>query len=254
MTAIPILSRATFALGLVLTGATALPAQEDKSFTLAAPDALVESGLLGYILPRFSLKTQTRITLAGPDAVADARFGDTGMLAFEGLGTVWRFDSGTDPDAQRFADWLRSDVGRNTVDSYAVEGAALFTSEVEVTQVVVEVSYDGDAQRGETASLAFCGRCHVVSEKNRMNSIGSTPSFAVLRTLTDWEYRFQAFYALNPHPAFTQIADVTDPFDPTRPSPIAAVEMTLDDLENIMAFVQGIAPADLGGPIQSLQD
>jgi hypothetical protein len=30
--------------------------------------------------------------------------------------------------------------------------------------------------------------------------------------------------------------------------------MTLDDLENIMAFVQGIAPADLGNPVQSMQD
>jgi hypothetical protein len=94
----------------------------------------------------------------------------------------------------------------------------------------------------------------VVSDKNRMNSIGSTPSFAVLRTLRDWEDRFQAFYVLKPHPAFTQIEDVTEPFDPTRPSPIAAVEMTLDDLENIMAFVQGIAPADLGRPVQSMQD
>jgi hypothetical protein len=76
----------------------------------------------------------------------------------------------------------------------------------------------------------------------------------VLRTLRDWEDRFQAFYVLNPHPAFTQVADVTEPFDPTRPSPIHTMEITLDDLENIMAFVQGIAPADLGSPIRSLQD
>ena len=78
--------------------------------------------------------------------------------------------------------------------------------------------HDGDALRGEEVSLSHCGRCHVVSDKNRMNSIGSTPSFAVLRTLRDWEDRFQAFYVLNPHPAFTQITDVTKPFDATRPS------------------------------------
>ncbi|PRY77816.1 hypothetical protein CLV76_1072 [Marivita geojedonensis] len=239
--------------GVVL--ATLSPAAaQDKTFNLAAPEALVESGLLKFILPRFSLKTQTRITLVEPGTAADASFGEEGIVAFEGLDTVWRFDAGEDADAQRFADWLRSDVGRGTVDSYEVDGAALFTSEVEVKQVVVEVTYDGDALRGEEASLAFCGRCHVVSEKNRMNSIGSTPSFAVLRTLRDWQERFQAFYVLNPHPAFTQVADVTEPFDPTRPSPIHALEITLDDLENIMAFVQGIAPADLGNPIQSLQD
>jgi hypothetical protein len=225
---------------------------QDKAFTLAAPDALVDSGLLKFILPRFSLKTQTRITLAEPGTPADAQFGDSGVVAFAGLDTVWKFDAGDDPDAQRFSDWLRSDVGRNTVDSYQIDGVAPFTSEIKVEKVVVQITYDGDALRGEEVSLSHCGRCHVVSDKNRMNSIGSTPSFAVLRTLSDWQDRFQAFYVLNPHPAFTQIEDVTDPFDPTRPSPIAAVEMTLDDLENIMAFVQGIAPADLGRPVQSL--
>lgn len=227
---------------------------QDKTFTLAAPETLVSSGLLKYILPRFTLKTQTRITLTTPEAASDAQFGTSGIVAFEGLDTIWKFDAGDDPDAQRFADWLRSDVGRNTVDSYQVDGVALFTSEIKVEKVVVQITYDGDALRGEEVSLSHCGRCHVVSDKNRMNSIGSTPSFAVLRTLRDWEDRFQAFYVLNPHPAFTQIADVTEPFDAMRPSPIHAVEMTLDDLENIMAFVQGIAPADLGNPIQSLQD
>ncbi|WP_439123175.1 hypothetical protein [Marivita sp.] len=241
-------------LALTAFGLTAPAQAQDKTFTLTAPDALVDSGLLKFILPRFSLKTQTRITLAEPGAAADAQFGSIGMVAFQGLDTVWKFDPGDDPDAQRFADWLRSDVGRNTVDSYQVDGAQLFTSQVEVKKVVVEITYDGDALRGEEASLSHCGRCHVVNDKNRMNSIGSTPSFAVLRTLRDWEDRFQAFYVLNPHPAFTQITDVTEPFDATRPSPIAAVEMTLDDLENIMAFVQGIPPADLGRPVQSMQD
>lgn len=234
--------------------AFALPGlAQDKTFTLSAPNTLVESGLLKYVLPRFSLKTQTRIEVLEDGATADASFGDDGFVAFQGLDRVWRLSVGDDPDALRFADWLRSDVGRNTIDSYQVDGTALFTSEVEVEQVVVALTYDGDAVRGEEVSLTNCGRCHVVSDKNRMNSIGSTPSFAVLRTLTDWEDRFQAFYVLNPHPAFTQIEDVTEPFDPSRPSPIHALELTLDDLENIMAFVQGIAPADLGRPIQTMQ-
>ena len=84
-----------------------------------------------------------------------------------------------------------------------------------------------------------------------MNDIGSTPSFAVLRTLRNWDSRFQAFYALNPHPAFTQVAEVTPPFDRTRPSPIVPVEITLDDLEHILTFVAQIPPADLGAPIRS---
>lgn len=241
-----------FLLAAALTCLTVGPAlAQDKSFTLSAPDTLVESGLLKHILPRFSLKTQVRIELVETDS--DATFGDDGFVAFQGLDQVWRFAPGDDPDAMRFADWLRSDVGRNTVDNYLVDGVALFSSEVEVVRKTVEITYDGDALRGEEVSLTQCGRCHVVSEKNRMNSIGSTPSFAVLRTLRDWEDRFQTFYVLKPHPAFTQVADVTEPFDPTRPSPIAALEMTLDDLENIMAFVQGIAPADLGRPVQAMK-
>jgi hypothetical protein len=82
-----------------------------------------------------------------------------------------------------------------------------------------------------------------------MNAIGSTPSFAVLRALPDWGARFQGFFALNPHPAFTQVADVTDPFPIDRPPPIIPVEITLDDLEAILAFVAAMEPADLGAPL-----
>lgn len=224
---------------------------QDRTFRLSAPAALVDSGLIKHILPRFSLKTQVRIELV--ETGEGAAFGDEGVIAFEGLDTVWRFSPGDDPDAARFAEWLQSDVGRNTIDGYMVDGVALFSTEIEVEETVVAVTYDGDALRGEQVSLSSCGRCHVVNEKNRMNSIGSTPSFAVLRALRDWEDRFQTFYVLNPHPAFTQVADVTEPFDPTRPSPIHALEMTLDDLENIMAFVQGIAPADLGRPVEAMK-
>ena len=42
----------------------ALAEDPDKTFTLHAPPALDNSGLLEFILPRFSLKTGVRITLA----------------------------------------------------------------------------------------------------------------------------------------------------------------------------------------------
>src|SRR6056297_2794344 len=35
-----------------------------------------------------------------------------GFVAFQGLDDVWHFSPGDDPDAQRLADWLQSDVGR----------------------------------------------------------------------------------------------------------------------------------------------
>lgn len=237
---------------LTLALPTLAAAQEaDKRLRLAVPPELVESGVIDYLVPRFSLKTATRIAVVGPGAEADARLGSDGRAAFEGMGQVWHLSVGADPDAEAFADWLFSEVGRNTLDSFAPDGETVFTSEVKKTVAVAKVSYDGDADEGAALALTHCGRCHVVGEINRRKSIGSTPSFAVLRTLGDWDSRFQAFYALNPHPAFTQIAEVTPEFDITRPSPIAPVEMTLDDLEDIMAYVAEIAPADLGAPIQS---
>jgi hypothetical protein len=71
-----------------------------------------------------------------------------------------------------------------------------------------------------------------------------------MRSFTDWRARFEAFFALNPHPSFTQVDGVTEPFDISRPSPIAPVEITLDELDAILAFVSRIPPADLGAPIQ----
>lgn len=83
-----------------------------------------------------------------------------------------------------------------------------------------------------------------------MNAMASTPSFAVLRAMSDWDRRFQTFYILNPHPAFTQVEDVTEPFPINRPSPIAPMKITIDDLQAILAYVSGVEPADLGAPIE----
>jgi hypothetical protein len=40
------------------------------------------------------------------------------------------------------------------------------------------------------------------------------------------------------------------PFADHLPPPIVPVEITIEDLEAIMAYVSGVAPADLGAPIQ----
>lgn len=103
---------------------------------------------------------------------------------------------------------------------------------------------------GEKLALLHCGRCHVVNERNRFGGIGSTPSFGALRVMPDWEDRFRAFYALNPHPAFTQVAGVTPPFALERPSPIHPVELTTGELEEIIGFARTIPPKDLGAPVR----
>lgn len=237
---------------------------QDRQITLAAPQALADSGLLGYLLPRFSLKTGIRIQVQ-PDAPSadviltrDATIGAGGAerktrRAFhEAAGdAVWRIagDGAADSHATRFADWLLSDVGQRTIDSF--QGGAVYVASANAAEVVEAAPLEGDAVRGEKLSLALCGRCHVVGEANRMKGIGSTPSFGALRSIGDWQYRFEAFYALNPHPSFTQVKDVTPPFDARLPSPIAPVEMTLDDLDAILAYVSAIEPMDLGAPVKA---
>ncbi len=237
-------------------------AAQEKVLTLAAPAALTESGYLRYVLPRFSLKTSIRILttedpsqadvmlgtdLALPDSralVTDLRDGTTYHIAATGAET---------PGAEhvtQFLEWLRSDVGQRTLDGHRLNEARIFTVAAAVEEVAAPQVLTGDLALGEELSLLLCGRCHVVNEKNRQNGIGSAPSFSALKALSDWDTRFQVFYTLNPHPSFTQVEEITDPFDPARPSPIAPIEMDVEGLEAILAYVTSLTPLDLGAQIE----
>ena len=107
-----------------------------------------------------------------------------------------------------------------------------------------------DFAPGEKLTLFHCGRCHVISDRNKYGGIGSTPSFGALRTLDDWEDRMRGFYALAPHPAFTQVEGITQPFPINRPSPIHPVILTEDEIEQITAYTRTIPPKNLGNKIQ----
>ena len=216
----------------------------EQDFQLEAPPVLHESGLLAYLVPRFSLKTGVRIELAEGGAV----LGQDGVPVFAGAGQVWSLQTGNLAGAERFLDWLSSDIGKRSIAAFPQGG---FSAEFDDVAVVEAVAVEGDAVRGSDLSLQLCGRCHVIDARNRMNGLGSTPSFAVLRTFDDWQGRFEQFYVLAPHRAFTQIAGVTGPFDPEVPSPIVPMELSLEDLEAITAFAAEITPADLGAPVQS---
>ena len=224
---------------------------EDKLVRLYAPEALVDTGLLKFILPRFSLKTQVRIELLEDASDADMVLGEDGRAIFQGEGQLWKMsvESADHPGTKRLADWLASEVGQRAIASYAPDGKALFGPPGEVEQEVVEVSLDGNADLGHKVSREKCTRCHAVDAATKGWGIGSTPSFGVLRALPDWEARFATFYVLNPHPSFTQIEDLTEPFPIDRPSPIAPVEMTFDDLEALLAYVAAMPAADLGRPL-----
>lgn len=225
------------------------PCHAQEALGLAAPEPVEQSGLLKHILPRFSLKTGIRVQAdaGGPMVLADSAPGDP---VFRAGPVIYYLRVGADPRQHRFRDWLMSDVGKRTIESFERDGAPVYSTAFEVAAAPESPEFTGDTVLGEALSLTHCGRCHVIGPQNRMNGMGATPSFAVLRTLPDWPVRFQQFYVLNPHPAFTQITGITAPFAPELPSPIVPVEITPDELEAILAFVAATKAADLGAPLQ----
>ncbi len=223
---------------------------QDRAVRLFAPEPLVASGLLDYILPRFRLKTQVQVEVVNDPAAAQMVLGEDGTPLFEGAGAVWSMQVTDQTEwTAKLADWLTGEVGRNTVTSYAPEGEALFTLPKPKEREVAAFVPDGDAALGLEVSRLKCGRCHAVEEGGALRSIGSTPSFMVMRAFPDWVDRFMGFYALNPHPAFTQIEGVSPPFDEARPSPIVPMEMTLDEVDAVLAYVAAMEAADLGAPL-----
>lgn len=239
---------------LLMCLATALPAAaQTKSFSLAADAELVETGAIKHLLPRFSLKTGVKVRVVDSDADARLAKDADGRAVFQSTdGEVFRLaiaEGAAKAFAERFRDWLTSEIGQRAVQKIKVDGANPYRPVDAVAVVEVEVEIEGNVVLGEEIAHRRCGRCHVVSKKNRFGGIGSTPSFGAMKTLTKWEARFQTFWTLNPHPAFTQIEDVTDPFDPQRPSPIAPLELTQDELEALLAYVMTIKPKDLGGTL-----
>lgn len=232
---------------VALTATSAL--SQEKVFTLRIPDILIETGFIKYLLPRFSLKTGiriTRITTGG-----DAAFSDVGLPVFSQGNTVWHLDKTDGPYTDKFAAWLLSDTGKRTIENFAPDGDRLFSADVGLTAEKQIIAMTGDAAQGKSVSLNKCGRCHVINETNRMKAIGSTPSFGLMRTFPDWQRRFETFFILNPHPAFTQVMDVTEPFAANLPPPIVPIEVTLEEIEAIIAYVHGITPASLGAPMHS---
>ncbi len=242
----------------VLAFAQGAPAEE-RRIVLAASAGLTESGLLKFMLPRFSLKTGIRVTpvVLEEGIQVDVKLGPAdvvkqGRTAFRGGKTVYLVrvaegGAGNPGHAKRFVDWLVSKVGQRTIESFRAGGRQVYLAAAGAAPKKARPRIGGDLARGEKLSFLHCGRCHVIGPRNRMGGLGSTPSFAVLKTLNDWELRFRGFYLLNPHPSFTQIPGATDPFDEARPPPIVPLEITLEDLDAILAYVATIEPAKLTG-------
>lgn len=223
-----------------------------EDLTLRMPQAMLDEGFDKQLLPRFKFKHRIAVTPVG-EGEADMVFGEDGNRVFQRIdGDVIRLQILTeDTDAKKFLDWLKSGPGKAAIESFAPDGKQVYTTEQAAVVVEKTETFDGDKQTGARLALVHCGRCHVVDDRNRMGGIGSTPSFAALRGRSNWSDLFRAFWAHNPHPSFTQVEGVTEPFDPNKALHVAPVEITMDEIEAITAFVATMSPKELGKPVQA---
>ena len=122
----------------------------------------------------------------------------------------------------------------------ALLGVVSLMANFVVSPVLADVSRD----RGEALVRTHCTRCHVVPGMNPFGGIGSTPSFTAMKWLVDWRRRFEIFYSLPPHPAVVRIDGVTPPRDQALPAFSHEITITLEQLDDILAYVDTIkAPA-----------
>ena len=99
-------------------------------------------------------------------------------------------------------------------------------------------------EKGREIVRQHCTRCHVVPNMNPYGGIGSTPSFAALKWLADWEHRFEVFYTLPPHPALVSIQGVSEERSASLPVFVAEIELQIDDVEAILSFVRTLETPD----------
>lgn len=229
--------------------ATSASAQsDDRTFRLAVPADLVDSGFMAFVLPRFSLKTSRRaeLTSDAPDAV----IGSEGVPLFARGGVVYALAMPTEnANARAFLDWLQSTAGQSAITGFVPLSGAPYTT-VAAAPVADPIIFDGDIAKGLAVAEAHCTRCHTVSPGDRSN-IASTPSFMALRALPDWDQRFAAFFALNPHPAFMRVEGLSPAFDPSRPPSMIPIVISEDEMRNVQAYAASLTPAELGKDVEA---
>lgn len=102
-----------------------------------------------------------------------------------------------------------------------------------------------NVEAGRKIAEQHCSRCHVVGDFNPTGGISSTPSFQMLvKRRPDYKERFNTFYARRPHPAFLSVKGIGRLLDYLPPN-AHPVEITLDDVANVAAFVETLKPKNL---------
>lgn len=109
-----------------------------------------------------------------------------------------------------------------------------------LTALALPVWAEGDSEKGRELSIEHCARCHVVGDHNPHGGIGSTPSFQLLAKRDDYLERFETFYARRPHPVYVNVPNVPKWTD--IPSHVQEITITLDEIDDIIAFVETLRP------------
>lgn len=233
---------------------------QDADLTLVVPQNLIDTGFMKHLLPRFRFKTRIRV-----EPVPEGKIGDASLTSNQDAGTAvltsadgtaFQFQTVTQ-EAEKAAksakllQWLQSGPGRAAIEGFQIDGRQAYVPGAAKVVKKVEVKVEGDANMGSKLALLHCGRCHVVDSRNPFGGIGSTPSFGAMKNLPDWLGSFSAFWTINPHPSFTQVEGVTEPFDSSRPPSIAPLVLTLEEVAAITAFVVSMPRKDLGGAVEA---
>jgi len=82
-----------------------------------------------------------------------------------------------------------------------------------------DASAEGDIEKGRAVAERVCKRCHVIGPQNLHGSIGSTPSFFIMKDKLD-DYR-------------ARLLSVTD----RPPHKAQDLELSLADLVNLTAYI-----------------
>ena len=207
------------------------------------PEELLMIEFDKHILPRFKFKTQISIkskkTSENTDLSIDVK--NEGISVFSDLnGIVYKIE--------KFIDWLRSPSGISAIEGFQFNGTPMFKALQFEKQTEKEFVFEGDIKNGLLVSQKHCKRCHVVDD-NAFAGIDSSPSFHAMRSFEDWEERFRAFWTVSPHLNVISIKEVYDAGSKLSPVVIAPIELSLDDIDDILSYVSKIKPKDLGKAI-----
>ena len=220
------------------------------------PEELLMIEFDKHILPRFKFKTQITINAVSSFENSDASIGvkTNGTSIFSDLNDViYKIKLSTTDESKlkkiyRFIDWLKSSSGISAIEGFELNGAQIFKSLKLEKKEIQEFVFEGDDDNGLLISKKHCKRCHVVDD-NAFAGIDSSPSFHAMRSFEDWEERFRAFWTVSPHLNVISIKDVYDAGKKFSPVVIAPIELTLDEVDDILSYVSKIKPKDLGKPI-----